>query len=489
MRAVVRALVAVPVVVVASLGSLSVVAPTAGAAPCLDCPGDPPPSYDHVATTTISKPSNVALSISPGALTCASGTTSCTIQDDKVTAVPSWPATGWTTYTLSITSPQPGYTAFWTGCDNVSGAQCTVANNQQSRSVSLSLADVTAPSTPVLNAPDKVGAATAITASSSDTTNGAVLYVWTVDGSPLSFTGTGISLAAYDAGAHTVSVQAKDAAGNVSAAATKTVTLDKSTSLAVGDTPAVTRQDFPWSFTPDSDVPNDAAHRSCDIDGLGWGACTGATSWLVPTSGLDEGSHVLSVRATDDVGNVATIARTVVVDRTAPVVQITSGPAEGASVTTSAIALTFSVSDANPGSITCRFDAVSAPCGTSPNNLTVGQHAFAVTATDKAGNATTVTRHFSVARTRTSLTAHPSKARTAKGHRVTLVARVSPSAATGTVTFKQSTKVLCRGAVRTGVAHCATGTALARGLHRVRATYAGSSRYLPASASTSFRIV
>ena len=55
MPAVVRAFVSALVLLAASLGSLVLAAPTAGAAPCLTCPGDPT-TYDHVATTTITKP-------------------------------------------------------------------------------------------------------------------------------------------------------------------------------------------------------------------------------------------------------------------------------------------------------------------------------------------------------------------------------------------------------------------------------------------------
>ncbi len=87
----------------------------------------------------------------------------------------------------------------------------------------------------------------------------------------------------------------------------------------------------------------------------------------------------------------------------------------------------------------------------------------------------------------TRLTARPTATRTRKGHRVTLVATVSPSAS-GQVVFKQGTKTLCSAATRSGKATCRTSTRLARGLHRVVATYGGSATRLRSTARTWFRI-
>lgn len=74
-----------------------------------------------------------------------------------------------------------------------------------------------------------------------------------------------------------------------------------------------------------------------------------------------------------------------------------------------------------------------------------------------------------------------------KGYRPTLTATVSPSAATGTVTFRDGSKVLAKVVVTKGKA-VYRAPVLARGTHKLTATYNGSGAYNP-SASAAVSVV
>lgn len=83
------------------------------------------------------------------------------------------------------------------------------------------------------------------------------------------------------------------------------------------------------------------------------------------------------------------------VDRTAPMVSLSGGPAEGSSSTDTSASFAVTATD---GTITCKLDGATIPCGTISNltGLSVGTHQLTVTATDRAGNADTKARNFTV---------------------------------------------------------------------------------------------
>lgn len=104
------------------------------------------------------------------------------------------------------------------------------------------------------------------------------------------------------------------------------------------------------------------------------------------TTGLAEGTHNLSVAASDAAGNVASTSTSWVIDLTAPDVPVVVGPASPTS--SNAASISFSTSD--PAAFTCALDGTSLGSCTSPTSLTSladGAHSFVVTATDGAGNA------------------------------------------------------------------------------------------------------
>lgn len=98
--------------------------------------------------------------------------------------------------------------------------------------------------------------------------------------------------------------------------------------------------------------------------------------------------------ATEDNGsgwtNLAAPQLAFIFDSTAPVIDITAGPADGSATTTTSGMFEFNVTDANSVDVTCSFDAgaTTTPC-TSPQAwgpVADGVHAFLIHAIDAAGN-------------------------------------------------------------------------------------------------------
>lgn len=140
----------------------------------------------------------------------------------------------------------------------------------------------------------------------------------------------------------------------------------------------------------------------CSLDDAEFGPCSGpgAAHTIV---GLLDGPHTFSVRATDLAGNPdpTPATRTFTVDTTAPEVRILTGPGGDTRDTTASF--TFESSEAG-STFECSMDeAAFGPCS-GPDashttaNLGLGQHTFAVRATDAVGNSSVepATRSFTV---------------------------------------------------------------------------------------------
>src|SRR5205085_72877 len=128
---------------------------------------------------------------------------------------------------------------------------------------------------------------------------------------------------------------------------------------------------------------NEDATFECKLDGLDYAGCNSPKG----LSGLADGSHTMSVRATDAAGNrdATPASVTWTVDTTAPETTIDASPAELTKETSAR--LTFS-SEAG-ATFACRLDdADYASCGspTALSGLKDGGHTFSVQATDAAGN-------------------------------------------------------------------------------------------------------
>ena len=197
-------------------------------------------------------------------------------------------------------------------------------------------------------------------------------------------------------GAHTFRVRATDAAGNVDATeATRTWTVD----TAAPDTIIGTGPSGPTASAAASlsfGSTETGSTFECKLDDGAWQACTSPRA----LSGLAQGAHTFSVRATDQAGNVdlTEAVRTWTVDTQAPDTSLTGGPS-GVAASTSA---SFPFTATEVGStFQCRLDDGAWTTCTTPRALTglaQGAHTFRVRATDAAGNvdATEAVRTWSV---------------------------------------------------------------------------------------------
>jgi hypothetical protein len=176
-------------------------------------------------------------------------------------------------------------------------------------------------------------------------------------------------------GQHTFTVRATDAAGNTSEDAhTWTIDAIPPTVTITGGKPASPTNSTSASFSFTASEPT-----QCKLDGEAFAACTSPATY----TGLADGSHTFTVKATDAASNTAEDSHTWTVDATAPTVAIDGAPA--ALSNTRSPTFTFTTTDPTQ----CKLDnALFAAC-TSPKsytNLADGQHTFTVKATDAAGN-------------------------------------------------------------------------------------------------------
>lgn len=234
---------------------------------------------------------------------------------------------------------------------------------------------------------------------------------WATCTPPVGYTGLGD-------GSHTFSVRATDAAGNLSAAATHTWTVDTgipsisvtfpSASRAYNDTTYAAGCGTPaigdlcgTASDPQGNLAGVAVSIQRISTGLFWNgtgftsaaelflAATGTSSWsyAVPAASFPaEGGYLVSARATDAVGLTAIDTVVISLDRTPPPVPtLTSGPSG-----TTTGADTFTFTGESGASFECRVDAGAWAACASPRTrpaLVDGPHTFDVRAVDGAGNA------------------------------------------------------------------------------------------------------
>ncbi len=196
-------------------------------------------------------------------------------------------------------------------------------------------------------------------------------------------TATSHDLSGLADGSHTFIVRATDAAGN-DGEASHTWTVDTTDPVVdFTDAPPAFSDSagasFEWTVT---DANPDEIE--CDIDGNGFGSCDTDTSHDL--SGLAEGSHTFTVRATDEAGNEGEGSHTWTVDTTDPVVAITVAPA--AVTNTTAAHFEFTVTETNPDELECSLNGAAFADCDSPEDVTAveGSNTFDVRATDDAGN-------------------------------------------------------------------------------------------------------
>jgi hypothetical protein len=199
-------------------------------------------------------------------------------------------------------------------------------------------------------------------------------------------------------GSHTFDVRATDAAGNTdSSPASRTWTVSApppdttapQTTIDSGPSGTSTSASASFGFSSSES----GSTFECRLDGSAWAGCSSPKSY----SGLANGSHTFSVRATDAAGNRdgSPASRTWTVDVSTPPPTDTTPPQttidSGPSGTSTSASASFTFSSSESGStFRCRLDGGSWASCTSPksySNLANGSHTFEVAATDAAGNA------------------------------------------------------------------------------------------------------
>ena len=181
-------------------------------------------------------------------------------------------------------------------------------------------------------------------------------------------------------GQHTFRALATDAAGNTGDAVFIWTVDLTGPLIGFSVAPAALTNNPVATFSITSSEP---ATMQCALDGGAWQPCAAA----VVFTGLADGPHTLTVRATDAAGNVGSSSRFWTQDTVRPQTQITAGPATSAPVN-SRLA-TFMFTSAEGVSFECALDGMPfAPCS-SPKVYTAlseATHTFEVRAVDAAGN-------------------------------------------------------------------------------------------------------
>ncbi len=243
--------------------------------------------------------------------------------------------------------------------------------------------DTVAPDTTIGSGPTGTVASTAATLGFSSPDPDATFQcklddgAWQTCTSPRALTGLA-------QGAHTYRVRATDAAGNTDATeATRAWTVDSvapTTSIGSGPSPLTRTSSATLAFTSSET----GSTFECKLDSAGWQPCDSPHT----LTGLSDGAHLFSVRATDAAGNTdATEAtRSWTVDTGAPDTSIGSGPSGPTAATSASIGFASSESGST---FECKLDEGAWQTCTSPRALTglaQGAHTFRVRATDPAGN-------------------------------------------------------------------------------------------------------
>ncbi len=243
--------------------------------------------------------------------------------------------------------------------------------------------DTAAPPVPTFSSgPTGSVSATSASFAFSDT-EGGVTFECKLDAAAFAACTSPVDLSALAEGSHTFQVNASDALGNTSAAATRTWTVDMTVpvvpTMLTGPTGTVKLTGATFTFSHAEGV---GVTFECKIDAGAFAACTTPRT----LAGLGQGAHSFQVQARDAAGNLSTaVSRAWSVDSVAPNTKITAGPKNGKATTAT---LKFTATEVG-STFKCKLDKGAwATCksGKVYKKLKKGSHTFLVAATDKAGN-------------------------------------------------------------------------------------------------------
>jgi hypothetical protein len=189
------------------------------------------------------------------------------------------------------------------------------------------------------------------------------------------------SVVGLEDGDHTFTVTATDTAGIQGHDTYEWRVKAKIPGLGFDEVPNALSNTADATFAFSSDEDPDVAYE-CKLDAGAWEACESPVS----KTGLGQGNHTFSIRATDPVGNAAIETYQWNVDTVAPTVTFGSKPA----ATTSDVAeiITFTASEGG-ATFECSLDDAAFTACASPTllkGLAKGAHSFRVRATDETGN-------------------------------------------------------------------------------------------------------
>ena len=284
----------------------------------------------------------------------------------------------------------------------------TDSQNQQTSTVQRTFTiDTTSPD-PVISSPSS-GVLSGDIVISGSTSSEANPDTWTVTvrsgtdagGSiALSVSGSGSSASAsWDTvavsdGTFTIRMQATDKAGNSTTSTGVTVTVDNTdpaptiTSHSAGD--VVSGQVAVTGAVVEANLSSWALKADSTVIATGTGSSVSGT-WDT-SSGFGDGSHTLTLSATDLAGNTGTTSVVVTVDNSAPATSVTS-PANG-SIVRGTVPVVGSISDASSVTWTLKADSTvigtgsgsSATASWDTTGYSDGAHTLSLLATDAAGN-------------------------------------------------------------------------------------------------------
>lgn len=312
-------------------------------------------------------------------------------------------ASGPITYTCQIDGDTPvscGSPFVFTGLSDGAHSVTVVASDGVSNSSSVVrnfVVDATPPQTTITANPPSSTNSTSPSFSFTSS-EGSSTFECSLDGGPIGSCSSPTNYADLGEGSHTFSVRAIDQYGNVDQTpATYTWSIDLTAPVAPSiNTPAA---DTVTTDTTPAIAGSAEANSTVNVyEGatlIGTATADGSGAWsLSPDPTFTEGPHALVARATDEAGNtsVDSSTRTITVDLTSPVVDITS-PTFGSVTNDDTPDIVFTATDDNLATVQCSIDSSTPVDCTSPwttGPLSDGIHVVQVIATDGTGTQQTV---------------------------------------------------------------------------------------------------
>ncbi|HEY2939544.1 MAG TPA: hypothetical protein VGJ27_07005, partial [Gaiellaceae bacterium] len=281
---------------------------------------------------------------------------------------------------FSPCSPPAGYAGLTDGSHTFEVRAVDAASNQSGVASYTWTIDTTPPPPPqITSAPQDPSGSSSASFSFTDADPTAT-FRCRLDGGGFSFCVSPQPYSNLGDGEHAFDVKAVDPLGHESEVESYTWTIDTIHPIVtLTDKPPLLTNQTTATFSFSSNKPSST--YECKLDGGGFGSCTSPRLY----TGLDDGSHTFSVRATS-LGNLGlTTEYTWTVDTVAPATSITSTPP----ATSNSASANFTFASSEVGStFSCGLDAGGfTPCA-SPKSyagLGDGTHTFRVQAIDAAG--------------------------------------------------------------------------------------------------------